>query len=607
MTVATVSSFDPTEHPSRAWQTALAIRQVPIGEVMPAKVVSVDLPLDIPTSIDAGTGDGGDLERSARAGLMSALAPLVTDVMPTLRALADEAAPPPSFAPTREQSSSSAAVESRRRALQRAVAELAQTHAVAADLASRATDVDLPLDVPDLITSAIDASTDAAQALGEARKAAKLALIVPDMIRACRDRVAIHASPGDRMKIDIVATLFDHVLTDDRVPTAVRNTLARLQLPVLRIALGDDSFFASRTHPTRRLLDRMAAAAVQWNFATEAGRASRAELERVVYAVIQGSSDDAGAHARLLEEFERNILAINDAARVTTRSAITDPEDRDVLVIKATIQISQLLAGAEIDRAIRFFLLDVWSRVLVEIACRDADSVRDATLARAKRLCFDLAWSTAPKTTSGERARLAGLLPTMIAALRDGMAMIEYPQEDRQRFFAQWTRALYVATKRSHLVHDGRHPQRPDDPIPSVDLDIDVFVRRLREGSFGVEPMRPRVQRAGAGNARASPDGLRSLADDTPSLLKTDTSGERRGSGKRKPLSDVRPVMSEMTKGAWFELRDAKGFARVRLSWISPLRSFYLFIGADSALTRSFDPAALAELIERGDLRAIVP
>ena len=34
--------------------------------------------------------------------------------------------------------------------------------------------------------------------------------------------------------------------------------LARLQLPVLRLALSDESFFASRAHPTRRLIDRLA-------------------------------------------------------------------------------------------------------------------------------------------------------------------------------------------------------------------------------------------------------------------------------------------------------------------------------------------------------------
>jgi Protein of unknown function (DUF1631) len=280
----------------------------------------------------------------------------------------------------------------------------------------------------------------------------------------------------------------------------------------------------------------------------------------------------------------------------------TDPEDRDVLIIKATIQISQLLAGVDVDRAIRFFLLDVWSRVLVEIACSEATSARDATLARAKRLCTDLAWSAAPKTTSGERARLAGVLPTMIAALRDGVALIEFPKVDEERFFSQWTRALYQATRRSHLAHDARGAGYPDDPIPLDRFDIDVFVKSLRDGTFGVEPQRAHVYSANT----PIDEGLTPLGEDPPSLLRTDLSGERRGRGPRAARSgDARPVIEMMTKGAWFELREPRGFARVRLSWISPLKSFYLFVGADSAITRSFDPQQLIDLVERGDLRRI--
>lgn len=583
---ATASSFLPPEPPASRLARQSTLFPVRGQTVSPPDAQSLDFDLtdDAPVESRSLDMDQADALRLTvpLAGIREALAPLVTGVMPV--GPDGEPLDPDTIPAGRADH------EARRRALQRAVAELAETHAIAAELASRRSAIDLPLDLP-------DASNDAGPI--DPVGAAPFALIVPDMIRACRDRVAAHASPGDRMKIDIVASLFDQVLADDRLSTGIRNTLARLQLPVLRIALTDESFFASRTHPTRRLLERLSASAVQWNLETDAGQASRVELERVVYSVVQGSSDDAGAHARLLESFERAILEIASVVRPSAGTAITDPEDRDVLVIKATIQISQLLAGVDVDRAIRFFLLDVWSRVLVEIACRKADHARDAMLARAKRLCFDLAWSAAPKTTTGERARLAGLLPTMIAALREGMALIGYPAVDQDRFLAQWTRSLYIATKRSHLVTDSRYPVRPDDPIPTVGLDIDAFALRLREGSFGIDPtpipsdFLPVVD-----------EGLRPLTDDPPSLMRTDSSGERRGSGRRA-AAPTRPEIASMVKGAWFELREPRGFARVRLSWISPLKSFYLFVGADSPLTRSFDPEALADLIERGDLRCI--
>ena len=548
---------------------------------------------DAPFAAPEAPGDPSD-----RLGLFDALAPLVTDVLGAAgrpSGIGDESDPFQALiadiAIQRSRETATASGDAPRRALLRAIAEMAETHAVAADLACEETAIDLPLDVPDPV---VDPRNDL---VSTATNRANLSvLIVPDMIRTCRDRLSTHTTAGDRVKIDIVATLFDHVLADDRLATDIRNTLARLQLPVLRMALADESFFDSRTHPTRRLLDRLVASAADLQLDSPGGRTTRTALERVVHTVIRGSFEDAGEHARLLERFERSVVDIATAASSMPPAApITDPEDRDVLVIKATIQISQLLAGVDVDREVRFFLLDVWSRVLVEIACRMVDSNRDALLARAKRLCFDLAWTTAPKTTSGDRARLAGLLPTMIAAIRDGLRLIDHPVEDERRFFGEWTRALTTAVRGSPGVPFQMRRGASDE------VGIDAFARSLREGSFGPET----VVRVQAGHER-SDVGLRTADDTTPSMLRA-AAPTLPGPMSGAPATASPIALSELRKGEWFELRDARGAMRVRLSWVSPLRSFYLFIGADSALTRSFDPAALTDLIDRGDLRRATP
>ena len=550
-----------------------------------------------PSAAESSAADPG-------LGLFDALAPLVTDVFSPGERHRGRGFDPVAVPSVANGSRETVLREgdARRRALLRAIAELAETHAVAADLACRQAAIDLPLDVPDPVFHAFDESI----ALPDKDPIRKPMLIVPDVIRTCRDRLAAYTGAADRMKIDIVATLFDHVLADDRLPTEIRNTLARLQLPVLRMALADGSFFLSRTHPTRRLLDRLAQASIpptaECKTDSDSARSYRDELDRVVHAVIHGSSEDADVHARLLDEFERRLVEI--AATSTPAPAlVTDEEDRDVLVIKATIQISQLLAGLDVDRAIRFFLLDVWSRVLAEIVCASPERSRGAMLARAKRLCVDLAWSAAPKTTSGERARLAGLLPTMIEALRDGLAMIDYPQAEQDRFFAEWAHMLYVAVKRPQGAGGFNRPFRlagNDAHDVPEGLDMDDFARRLREGSFG--PEMPHAAATGdpasASEGTKARAGLRTADDATPSML----SAAAREAADATPATPP-PAIAELRKGEWFELRESRGFVKVRLSWISPLKSFYLFIGADSALTRSFDPGTLGELLARGELR----
>ena len=551
-------------------------------------------PLDGPaTRADQPSAPSNPAER---LGFFEALAPLVTDLGlqigrddaldsdddtdPFQGLLADIA-----IRRSREESTPQG---EHRRAMLRAVAELAETHAVAADLACEKTAIDLPLDVPDPIDTLSNGSEFGADIEGGA--GAKPMLVVPDMIRTCRDRLAAYMTEVDRTRVDVVATLFDQVLSDDRLATGVRNTLARLQLPVLRMALADESFFLSRTHPTRRLLDRLKASAAEWQNDSPSARAGLAALERVVHKVIRGSFEDAGEHARLLDQFERAVVAIATAASAAPVEAVLDSEDRDVLVIRATIQISQLLAGVEVDRTVRFFMLDVWSRVIVEIACLPRDSVRDALLARAKRLCFDIAWTAAPKTTSGERARLAGLLPTMIAAIRDGLRVIAYPEADERKFFADWTRVLIQAVRAA----PGAMFRASDAGLDS--LTIDAFAKRLREGSFGPETVIGAVAAA-----TAPPLGLRTAQDITPSMLRNLEATTIRQADTARTLPPI--VIAELQKGEWFDLREGDAFVRVRLSWVSPLRSFYLFIGAGSALTRSLDPETISAMVASGDLR----
>ncbi len=502
----------------------------------------------------------------SRSGVLESVAPLMTDV-----------------AGARARAAASRPADTGRAELLRAVAELAETHGVAADLASRQAEIDIPLDLP-----------EPAAARGKPS-----ALIVPDVIRSCRDRIARHASASDRKRIDVVATLFDHLLTNEKLPTATRNSLARLQLPVLRMALADDSFFASRTHPTRRLLDRLAATAAEWSPRDDShqAKAYQAEFDRVVYAIIRASSEDAGEHARLLEAFENRVVEI--ALEASRRAAPHDEnEDHDVLVIKATIQISQLLADVEVERSTRFFLLDVWSRVLAAIVWRrkEGDASSDAQLARAKRLCVDLAWSTTPKSTTGDCARLAGLLPTMVAVLRDGLRMIDYAAEDEAHFFADWTRTLHHAVRASGPAPDRRSARRSGDTGPGYPADIDDFVRRLREGTFGHEAARVDDKglapvSAGLGLPTASDAAI--VEDPRDDVAPPTCNGA------------FVPMPGDLKKGDWFDLRDPRGFVRVRLSWISPLKTFYLFVGADSALTRSFDPQVLEDLLKRGDLRQL--
>ena len=86
-----------------------------------------------------------------------------------------------------------------------------------------------------------------------------------------------------------MALLFQSILTEDRIPATVRVWFARLQMPVLRVAVTEPDFFATIDHPARRLIDRMGACVMGFDSATAgsvAGKPNEA-LEKEIKRIVQ--------------------------------------------------------------------------------------------------------------------------------------------------------------------------------------------------------------------------------------------------------------------------------------------------------------------------------
>ena len=496
-----------------------------------------------------------------------------------------------------------------RRGLLTVIAELREAHAIALDLAANPAAIDLFIDAPD----------EATPANAKARP-----LAAPNVIRMHRERLSAAAgTPVDGMKIDIVAMLFDHILADEKLLAEIRMLLARLQLPVLRMALSDESFFASRAHPTRRLIDRLASCAIGWRGPGAGYAGFFAEIERIVRAIAADSSDDPALYERLLGQFERFFDAARDeSGAIVCRAAdvLERVEEREVLSINATIQINQLLYGVAVDPFLRAFLLDVWSHVLVETACRASEPKADLSVARAKRLCVDLVWSAAKKTNPDERKRLVELLPKMIATLRDGLALIGYPSEQEKRFFFELMK-LHSEAVRSV----GKVEMAGGDALLDIDpLDIDQFAVRLTDmiAEHDVNALADLNVRPSSASSSASARRMiaasdvsielisaarapQSAADEAAGGAEAGGSEVRSGEDARIDDATLSERIAALEKGNWLELKTAEGYARTRLAWISPMKSFYLFVGSNGQRAHSLDPDALRALIETGQMRFV--
>ncbi|MEO8312430.1 MAG: DUF1631 family protein [Caldimonas sp.] len=241
------------------------------------------------------------------------------------------------------------------------------------------------------------------------------------------------SSPVERATIEIVALLFQSILMEDAIPATVRVWFARLQMPVLRVAVSEPDFFATVEHPARRLIDRMGSCVMGFDSSSRAvGDILEKEIKRVVQVVEAYPDTGRRVFQTVLTEFEKFLEHYfkneNEASKKGV-SLAAQVEQRETMAIQYTIELRKMLNDVPVQEGVREFLFQVWADVLATTAVKSNNA--EAT-SKMKRAAADLIWSASAKVSRAERAEVIRRLPPLLKTLRDGMdeAGIPVPKQD---------------------------------------------------------------------------------------------------------------------------------------------------------------------------------
>ena len=266
------------------------------------------------------------------------------------------------------------------------------------------------------------------------------------------------ATPVERATIEIVALLFQAILTEERIPTAVRVWFARLQMPVLRVAVSEPDFFATIDHPARRLIDRMGSCVMGFDATTRAvGDILEKEIKRVVQVVEAYPDTGRRVFQTVLVEFEKFLEHYfkneNEASRKGV-SLAQQVEQRETLAIQYTIELRKMLNEVPVQEGVREFLFHVWADVLAMTAVK-AGNQSDATK-DMKRAAADLIWSASAKVSREERAEVIRRLPPLLKTLRDGMEHAGVPADKQDEHIQRLNNSLAAAftAKTAAIPHE---------------------------------------------------------------------------------------------------------------------------------------------------------
>jgi hypothetical protein len=254
----------------------------------------------------------------------------------------------------------------------------------------------------------------------------------------------------DQDVIDVIGMLFDFILDDGNVPDTMKALLGRLQIPMLKVAVLDRSFFGNKQHPARRLLNALARAAMAW---VDDGDRSASSLfgriESAVGRILSDFSDDVGLFAEVYDEFSNFVEREARGAEVAEERITQVTRGQEQLLI-ARRRVAEVLnefriAQPDLPTPVVNILREGWHDVMLLAFLREGED--SAAWQHAFAAVEELIWSVQPKVELADRQKLLKAIPDLLKRLRDGLNNISFDQRRAAELFKE-LQACHIAALR---------------------------------------------------------------------------------------------------------------------------------------------------------------
>ncbi|HYD81936.1 MAG TPA: DUF1631 family protein [Paucimonas sp.] len=330
----------------------------------------------------------------------------------------------------------------------------------------------------------------------------------------------------DGHALDLVIRIFSVLLRDRDIAPDMKTLIGGLQLPVLHAAIADKDFFFKEDHPARRTVELLSRLAAAWDrrsgaddplYQTILRNVKRIQSDRRPAVFAQAVADIE----TFLAKEERETTAVLSAPIAQALK-----QEKHLQAVKAAKhEVALRIGTGEVVAFVETFLEDKWVTVLT--IAYGVKEEKPRILDSAIKTMDELVWSVKPKITREERNELVGKLPGIIAKLNKWLDAIKWNDAERVKFFDELARC------HASIV------RAPVELSPERQLQLALKIAKK------------------AAERRQ----------------------QREASRPPEPASDqFDEQVRNLACGAWVEFRQKSGISlKVRLAWISPMRSYYLF------------------------------
>lgn len=363
-----------------------------------------------------------------------------------------------------------------------------------------------------------------------------------------REHVAEMATTGvEKHTLDLLSQVFDNVFRNQAIPAPVKELISVLQVPVLKAALIDKEFFFKDQHPARRLIDLLS----RYSLSLDQNKGAEDPLFQTMKRNVERVSQEFDQEIALFDEvvtdlesfIEKEEQAQAQALEAPIKSAIRKEKIKQAS-IHANQEVAIRVGSGEVVAFVETFLENRWIKVLTlaySVKDEKPHAVQDAI-----KTMDDLIWSVKPKFTLQDRQELLNRLPAILARLNKWLSLIKWEDADRVQFFAELSEC-HASIVRAPLEL-------------SPDRQLELAVEAAQQATE-----RRLEKRAEAEKNAAQEESV--------------------------PDDEFVDLVQQLERGIWIEFAEENArMLRVRLAWVSPMRSLYIFTASEKE--KSFSVSA---------------
>ncbi len=382
-------------------------------------------------------------------------------------------------------------------------------------------------------------------------------------------------SRKDSDAINLVAMLFEFILEDRNIIPSIRAMLARLQLPLVKLALQDQRFFDQKSHPARSLLNALASAAVGFNSQTDRFQERlNFKIEEVVTRICTEFEENIDLFDLLSADFQ--VFQEKESRRVNlVTQRLQDAEEGKAKTENAREWVkSALNTVTEPYRPLPEFvdtlLSEAWSKVLFLHALKSGNNSEEWN--GSVFAIEQLLWTVAGEHSRSTRPVLLKVIPMVQKKVRKGLTDVSFNPYDSSRLLKE-LETLQINMLKEASTREGTPEQAEESKNWLVKMNSPA--EKLRESDEDLSPTETMV-----------------AIDQVLTQQNQDSDDES--------LTEHLSKVDELGNGSWFKLSKDDGEVRCKLAAALPKLNKYIFVNHAGIKVHECCRVEFAKMLQSG-------